>query len=285
MNPLAGPSRVPSAEAARRALAAVGAAVTIVEVGPAEVPAAAGRAARGGRTVGVAGGDGTLSGAAPAVAAEGGLLLPIPLGTRNHFARRLGIDSPEAAAHALGSGREVRVPIGTANGRAFINHASAGLYPRVVFHRERIRRWTGKSLGTALAGAYALLRLETITLSLRVDGERRDRTVAGLWIALGRGAFRLPIDGALPEGGRLEVVLPLETTRAGILARGVRAIRHLRGGGSIEDAGLEVMHAAAFTLEARQAVDVSRDGEVERLEPPIVFEIEPAALRVLSLAP
>jgi undecaprenyl-diphosphatase len=284
VNPEAGAASESAMGSVRDALAAEGRDVIFRQVPPEEIPGVATRAAQGGAIVGVAGGDGTLSSAAGAIAEAGGVLAPFPLGTLNHFARRLGIDSLAAAARAVATGHVVRVPLGSVNGRTFINHASAGLYPRLVSHRERIRGWTGKSAGNVVSGLYVLLRFETITLALNVDGHRRERTVPGLWVALGRGTFRLPLHGAVPAGRSLEVVLPNTTSRLGVVARGVRALWHLRRGHTLDLAGLEVIHTPSFTLEARQAIDVSRDGEVERVTPPIEFRLQPEALRVLSLA-
>jgi diacylglycerol kinase family enzyme len=284
VNPSAGAARARAADRVTAAFSALGAGARIRVIPPEGVPAIAGEAAREGRVVGVAGGDGTLSAAAPAIAEAGGVLAPIPLGTRNHFARRLGIATIEDAVRALAVGRIARVPLGSVNGRVFINHASAGLYPRIVHHRERIRRWTGKPVAQILAGAYAVLRLRSMRLTLRVDGETLERTVPGLWVGLGRGAFRLPVDGHAPRGRNLELIVPETRSRAGLVVAGVQLLRRLRRGEHPELGNVEVIHASAFTLEADHAVDISRDGEVEREVTPIAFHMRPAALRVLSLA-
>jgi diacylglycerol kinase family enzyme len=282
-NPTAGPARGPTLESVVSALAAEGARSRIRVVPPADVSDAAREAARGGRMVGVAGGDGTLSSAAGAIAEAGGVLAPIPLGTRNHFARRLGIDSLYAAARALSLGHVARVPLGSVNGRTFINHASAGLYPRLVHHRERIRRWTGKPAAQVLAGLYSVLRLQTMTLGLHVNGLSLERTVPGLWVGLGRGAFRLPVDGHAPGGRNLEVLVPGAASRLELLAAGILLFWRLRRGQPPDVASVEVIHAPAFTLEATHAIDLSRDGEVDRGLSPIEFRMHPHALRVLSL--
>ena len=50
--------------------------------------------------VGVAGGDGSLRLAAPVLASAQRPLLTVPCGTRNHFAKDLGLDTIEAAVAA-----------------------------------------------------------------------------------------------------------------------------------------------------------------------------------------
>jgi diacylglycerol kinase family enzyme len=90
------------------------------------------RAAQAG-VLGTAGGDGTLAPVA-AVARERDLpFVCVPFGTRNHFARDLGLDrdNPVAALEAF-SGVERRIDVGRANGRVFLNNVSIGAYAVLV---------------------------------------------------------------------------------------------------------------------------------------------------------
>src|SRR5947199_105440 len=61
--------------------------------------------------LGVAGGDGTVSTVAAVAAEADRPLVVVPAGTRNHFARDLGLDicDPAAAVQALRDGEQVRV--------------------------------------------------------------------------------------------------------------------------------------------------------------------------------
>ena len=91
--------------------------------------------------LGMAGGDGSL-GPVAAVAIERGLpFVAVPWGTRNHFARDLGLDraDPLASLDAFG-GVERRIDVGRAGDRLFLNNVSLGLYARLVHRRERHRR-------------------------------------------------------------------------------------------------------------------------------------------------
>jgi diacylglycerol kinase family enzyme len=119
--------------------------------------------------LGMAGGDGSLATVAQ-VAIERDLpFVCIPFGTRNHFARDLGLDrdDPLAALAAFG-GVERRVDVGRVNGRLFLNNLSLGLYSDLVHRREHHRR-----RGELLAGLRALRRLpgEHHRLRVRLDGE------------------------------------------------------------------------------------------------------------------
>jgi len=88
--------------------------------------------------LGSAGGDGTLASVA-AVALERGLpFVCVPFGTRNHFARDLGLDrdDPFAALDAFGGDERV-IDVGRVNDRVFLNNVSFGAYAVLVHHGWR----------------------------------------------------------------------------------------------------------------------------------------------------
>src|SRR5262245_50993435 len=126
---------------------------------PAQLTATARRIARDAAVdaVVVAGGDGTVSAVAAGLVDSEVALGVIPLGTRNHFAKDLGIRDVEAAIAAIASGATRRVDVGEVNGRVFVNNSSIGLYPEMVVQREA-ERWRGRSKWVAMLRA-ALLRL------------------------------------------------------------------------------------------------------------------------------
>ncbi|NEC22067.1 diacylglycerol kinase, partial [Streptomyces parvus] len=106
-------------------------------------------AANGADLLGVAGGDGTQALVA-GVAAEHDLpFLVISAGTRNHFAMDLGLDraDPARCLDALTDGEELRVDLGTVNGRPFVNTVSFGAYADIVQQPE----YRDAKAGTALA--------------------------------------------------------------------------------------------------------------------------------------
>src|SRR3954447_7237850 len=79
--------------------------------------------------LGMAGGDGSLAPVAQ-VAIERGLpFVCVPFGTRNHFARDIGVDrdDPVGALDAFVGGQEQRIDAGRANGRLFLNNVSLGI--------------------------------------------------------------------------------------------------------------------------------------------------------------
>ena len=111
--------------------------------------------AAGADALGVAGGDGSLGLVAAAAFANRLPLVCIPAGTRNHFARDLGLDpdDPAAALNAFSDRVEDRIDVGEVNGRPFLNVVSLGIYG------ESVRRsaYRDAKLSTLLETARAVL--------------------------------------------------------------------------------------------------------------------------------
>ncbi|WP_329819401.1 diacylglycerol/lipid kinase family protein [Streptomyces sp. JV185] len=135
VNPRSGGGKASRFRIAERA-GALGAQVFLIDHSlPQDLATVARRAVDDGADLlGVAGGDGTQAPVAE-VAAESGLpFMVIPAGTRNHFAMDLGLDreDPSAALEALTDGVELRVDLGYAGQRVFVNNVSFGAYAALV---------------------------------------------------------------------------------------------------------------------------------------------------------
>jgi diacylglycerol kinase family enzyme len=134
-----------------------------------EDPGEAARAS-GAEILGMAGGDGSLAPVAQAALDTDAAFVCIPFGTRNHFARDLGLDrnDPLAALKAFAAGTERRVDVARIADRIFLNNISFGGYAGLVHEREHHRR-----RGEALARARALVKVARHRhgLHARVNGE------------------------------------------------------------------------------------------------------------------
>jgi diacylglycerol kinase family enzyme len=212
--------------------------------------------------LGVAGGDGSLAAVAE-VAIERDLPFGcVPFGTRNHFARDIGLDrdDPLAALDAFSGGEERRIDVGRANGRLFLNNVSLGLYAQLVRRREAHRR---------RRDAFARLRALGILVTHRkpggitIDGQLVKTRV----VLVSNNAYDLDL---LSIGER-------ERIDAGAL--GLYVPRGLLRHGWIE------RNATRFEIDAAaHRVQAAFDGDPEMLETPIEFTIDPVALRVLTPA-
>ncbi|HEX7254309.1 MAG TPA: diacylglycerol kinase family protein [Gaiellaceae bacterium] len=208
--------------------------------------------------LGMAGGDGSLAPVAQ-VAIERDLpFVCIPFGTRNHFARDLGLDrdDPIGALDAF-RGRERRIDVGRVRGDVFLNNVSLGVYAALVHRRERHRR---------RRNAFARLRalLLTVTnresLGLTVDGEPVEAQVA----LVSNNGYKLEVF-SLGERERLD-----EGKLHVYLARGWRLSEW------------EERVTTSLTIDAaRHRIKAAVDGEPAVFETPVEFEIDPLALRVL----
>jgi diacylglycerol kinase family enzyme len=209
--------------------------------------------------LGVAGGDGSL-GAVAAVAIERDLpFVPVPLGTRNHFARDVGLDrdDPFAALEAFG-GRERRVDVGRVGERVFLNNVTLGLYAELVHRREQHRR--RRDALASLRALVLLARDRGRSAHFLVDGRRVDAPV----LLVASNAYELDVFN-VGERERLD---------GGLL--------HLYAADGWRPGTWEERSAERFTVDAsNHGVRAAVDGEPEVFDTPLEFTIVPRALRVL----
>jgi len=221
-------------------------------------PAQVAREAEG-DALGMAGGDGSLAPVADVAIQRDLPFACIPFGTRNHFARDIGLDrdDPIAALAALVDGEERRIDVGRANGRLFLNNVSLGLYAQLVHRREEHRH---RRATFARLRALGILATHRTPLGITLGGQRIDARV----VLVSNNAYALDVlSVGEREGldeGRLHFYALL-----GVL----RPEWEERGGTQF------TVDAAAGRLRA------AVDGEPEVLETPIDFTVEPGALRVL----
>jgi YegS/Rv2252/BmrU family lipid kinase len=226
----------------------------------------------------LAGGDGTMNAAAPALLDTGLPFAIIPLGTGNDLARTLGIpDDPAEAARVAAGNRLRAIDVGMANDIPFFNVASIGFGVDLTraLTRDAKRRW-GK-LGYAAAAIRVLARMRPFTAEIRCGGETvRSRTVH---VAVGNGRHYgggMTVDEhSSIDDGRFDV-FSLEVGGVWSLLRLLPSLR--RG-----DHGRwhEVMTAegAEVEIRTRRRRSVNTDGEITT-HTPAVFRVRPRAVRV-----
>jgi diacylglycerol kinase family enzyme len=209
--------------------------------------------------LGIAGGDGSLAPVAE-VAVERGLpFVCVPFGTRNHFARDVGLDrdDPIGALDAFVYREERVIDVGRANGRLFLNNVSLGVYAQLVRRRESHRR---RGDVFARARAFAILAQNRRPLGITIDGQ----VITARVVLVSNNAYKLDLFsiGARErlDAGRLHLYVPVGLFRRAWVER---------------EAGAFEIGAAAGRLEA------AVDGEPEVLDTPIDFTIQARALRVL----
>jgi diacylglycerol kinase family enzyme len=209
--------------------------------------------------IGMAGGDGSLA-AVAAVAIERELpFVCVPFGTRNHFARDLGLDrnDPVAALDAFTDGIERRVDVGRVGDRLFLNNVSLGVYAQLVHRRERHRR---RRDTLARLRALAAIARHPHTLGLTVEGS----AVRARIVLVSNNAYDLELlsvgERKRLDEGRLHVYTSADLVRQ-----------------NWEERDFE-----RLTIDARpRRLPAAVDGEPDTLPTPLEFRLERLALRVL----
>lgn len=232
-------------------------------------------AAAGASFVGVAGGDGTIRCAAGALAGGPVPLLPIPAGTRNHFAKAVGLATFDDAAAAAARRSTRTVDLGMVNGEAFVNNASIGVYPLIVRTRKPIEARLPKWLATLVATWRQARTLHRVPVT--VDGG----PMTPAWMVfVGNGCYGTNVFQATERADLAQGSLDVRICHAdGRLSR-LRAVGALLFGRLDRSPMVTRRTAESVVIDTTAAVDVALDGEVLRLRSPLHFQTQPGALTV-----
>ena len=235
--------------------------------------------AGGADLIGMAGGDGSQALVASVASRHGIPFVVVPAGTRNHFARDLGVDREDVPGSlaAFRDGVDVTVDLAEVNGRVFVNNAVDGLYATIVqsrclprgqgphgrHHAARPGRPDGRAVGRALhaplreerpAGQVLLVSNNPYDLHHLRGASRRARLDRGVL-----GAVSVTVSSATDA----------ETLTALELAGRVSQF-----------GGWQEWNAPEIEVRSSRPVEIGVDGEALLLEPPLRFASRPAALTV-----
>jgi diacylglycerol kinase family enzyme len=189
----------------------------------------------------------------------------VPAGTRNHFARDVGVaaDDLVGALDAFGAALERTIDLGDVNGRPFLNNVSLGIYADAVqqpgYRDAKLRTLLDTAREEALGSSSTPADVRLVD-----DRGAEHRGPAVMLVSNNPYAFqRPPVRGARPvlDGGRLGIVVidapPSPPHQASV-----------------------AWSALSLRVEARGTVPAGVDGEAVALTPPLHFTIHPGALRV-----
>jgi len=253
------------------------------KVAPDEVTQAVERAiAEGAPRVAVAGGDGTVSAAAAAVARSDVELVVIPAGTFNHFALDHGIPTDLDAACAAATSPRVRcADVAWVNDRLFLNTSAVGAYANFVRVRERVEPKTGYWLASAYSMIRTLVRVQPFMIRFEADGVQRSYETPIVFIGVGQRELKLPTLGNRTPDGKsgLHVMIVRGRTRARLLALAFEAAA--RGTHAISRTPhLDSYLVPRCTIEQRHST-VAVDGEVVKMNSPLEYELGARTLRLV----
>jgi diacylglycerol kinase family enzyme len=235
---------------------------------------------RGAETVGMAGGDGSLAPVAALAVEKDVPFVPIPFGTRNHFAGDVGfdVDDPIASLAAF-QGPERRVDAASVSGRTFLNNVSLGLYASFV--HDPARKTRNRLLAFARMAPAALGRArKPLAFSLEVNGRREEHSA--LIAMVSNNKYEMSSPAELGERPRLDEGV-LHAYVIGAVGRwALLSLLAKAAVGNVQKAHGWVDHSAPrLEVEAEHPrVHAAVDGEPVVLQSPLTLEIQARALRV-----
>jgi diacylglycerol kinase family enzyme len=239
---------------------------------------AEGAVARGCDVLGMAGGDGSQALVASVAARHRIPFVVVPAGTRNHFARDLGVGTGVVGSlSAFVDGVDVPIDLAEVNGRVFVNNASMGVYAELV----RSPGYRDAKVRTAVELLPDLVGPSAAHLDLRYRLPSGERATTAQVLLVSNNPYRLPPPrrgAGRPrlDGGTLGVVSvrvpgPVE---ADLLAT-------LDAAGQNERfPGWQEWTTTELDIDSGQPVALGVDGEALTLDAPLHFATRPHALVV-----
>ena len=238
--------------------------------------------AEGADVLGMAGGDGSLALVAQAVVQAHVAFVCVPAGTRNHFARDLGIDrhGVVASLDAFGEAIELRVDLGAITDgvgaeRPFVNNVSLGIYGRAV-QSEHYRKAKGPTLAQVFADHAG-----SGSFDYRFVGPDGLPHPPADIVFIGNNPYRLTSPAGFGSRSRLD------TGQLGVVTVGVDGPDQLAQLAALELAhepqrfpGWRQWSASDLVIDSGDVIEAGVDGEAVRLHPPVRLRVVPGAVRV-----
>jgi len=235
--------------------------------------------ARGADVIGMAGGDGSQALVASVAARHGVPHVVVPAGTMNHFALDLGLDRRDVvgALDAFHDGVERRVDLATVNGRVFVNNTSVGLYARIV----QSPGYRDDKRGTAAEMLPQLLGPDAAPMDLRFTGPDGTAHPTAQLVMVSNNPY--DFESLAGRGTRERVdggVLGIVAVRVANAPEFSALVALEAAGRAQRFAGWLAWTGPAFRIDSDEPVEIGIDGEAMTLDPPLLFETRPGALRV-----
>jgi diacylglycerol kinase family enzyme len=245
---------------------------------------------RGADVIGMAGGDGSQALVATLAAERDIPHVCVPAGTRNHFALDLGLDREDVvgALDAFFDGVERRVDLARVNGRVFVNNACLGLYAKIVQSAE----YRDAKLKTAAGMLPDMIGPDATPFDLRFTGPDGVEYPTAHLVLVSNDPYEMDHLGGRGTRARMDL------GTLGLVAARIDGARDAVSFVSLEAAGrIRSFHgwlewdAPRMRIDSGTAVEIAIDGEAMMMDPPLIFESMPGALRIrvprhaLGLAP
>ncbi|MBR9902346.1 MAG: YegS/Rv2252/BmrU family lipid kinase [Rhodospirillales bacterium] len=235
-----------------------------------------------GDIVAVGGGDGTINAVLDTIIANKVVLIPVPLGTANDFARTLTLpDDLIDAARASIHGQIRMLDIGSVNNKSFVNAASIGVPADA---RKRINPDLKRTLGAisyAVANWQSWHEMEPLDLTITCGDEApQNMKLRQITITNGRyfGGGLRPSETKSPEDGYLHMFAIRDSVDT---LSGLDVAAELLFGSVDDSSYATTMQCATIKVEGADGAPVLADGEIIA-ELPASFTIRASVLPVFA---
>ena len=239
-----------------------------------------------GDAVVVGGGDGSIRAVAGVFAGTDVPLGILPLGTRNHFAKDLGLPlDVEDAAATIAAGRTRLVDLAEVNGAVFINNSSIGIYPYLVIDRERRRALHGLAKWIAMVPAFIRMFRHFPRRRLRITAKDFARPYRTPCLFVGNNEYGMDLF-TFARRHRLDTgKLWFYVVKPRTPLEFFWMVCRLCFGRIDRERDLDTFELTEATIDARTSrLPVALDGEVEIMQTPLHYRSRPRALRVFVTA-
>jgi len=229
------------------------------------------------------GGDGSIRAVAATLAGTSVPLGIIPLGTRNHFAKDLGLPLDiEGAAETIASGQTRMVDLGEVNGEIFINNSSIGIYPYLIIERDRRRARDGLAKWMAMVPAFLQMLRHFPRRRLRISAEDFARPYRTPCLFVGNNEYGMELftfgRRHRLDAGRLWFYVVKPRTPLAFFWM----VWRMSFGRINEARDLDRFELARAEVSARATqLSVALDGEVSFMHTPLHYRSRAQALRVI----
>jgi diacylglycerol kinase (ATP) len=253
-------------------------------------------AAAAGRTIVVAGGDGTIHRVLNALDGHRATIGILPVGSGNDLARALGVPSqPIDAARRILIGSTAALDLVSVNGYRFATVGGVGLVADATASVERLQRGgtagrvvaalLGEQIYLLTAAAHiAFAKHVTVAASITGTGDQGQFAWEGECHAvlvanhaqLGAG-LQLPVPCSSIDGVCEVCVVPRDRR-----SRLVRNLLSLRRGRPVAEGALLVFRAIRAVIKCPEDVGFAADGELVEVGSRFEIAVQPAAVEVIT---
>jgi diacylglycerol kinase family enzyme len=233
--------------------------------------------------IAAAGGDGTINSVLNMTIDSKLSLGIIPMGTLNHFAKDAGIPLEiEDAVDVIVNQHTVMVDIAEVNGKYFLNNSSVGLYPKMVKQRDKEMEVLKYGKWFAMFRAILNIFSKYPLITFRIKTEDHYNVIKTPFIFVGNNVYTFDLFSLGKreriDEGTLSLYYPKTTGRFSILRFAFMALINKLD--STEDFYNSRCDEISVNSR-RRTLEVSVDGEVLHLNPPLNYKIHPRKLRLL----